>query len=127
MISKYLSKPWHRGGRGPDHYDCWGLIWKIYRDEKGVVLPDFPGVENPSDIFHLFSEEVGNVAVWTEVPHPSEFDIVCLGIQNRVSHCGLFVNSGVLHAKGSREGVLFDSLLEIHRLYKTVRFFKYNG
>ena len=39
-IQAALGKPWVVLGRGPDTFDCWGLVLWVYR-AAGVVLPDF--------------------------------------------------------------------------------------
>lgn len=34
-----IGKPWRHRGRGPDAYDCYGLLREIYR-RQGIELPD---------------------------------------------------------------------------------------
>ncbi|MCB5411323.1 C40 family peptidase [Pseudogemmobacter faecipullorum] len=37
--AQYIGIPFRDGGRGPDAYDCWGLLRRIYADQLGVDLP----------------------------------------------------------------------------------------
>lgn len=34
----YVGKPWLLGGRGPDAFDCWGVVWH-FNKERGLLLP----------------------------------------------------------------------------------------
>ncbi len=39
-IDDLLGKPFVDGGRGPDTYDCWGLVREVFR-RHGIELPDY--------------------------------------------------------------------------------------
>ncbi|WP_175796327.1 NlpC/P60 family protein [Burkholderia anthina] len=39
-INRYVGLPWADGARGPDAFDCWGLLAWIQREHFGIVLPD---------------------------------------------------------------------------------------
>lgn len=36
-----MFKPYQKGGRGPETYDCYGLLRECWRRAHGVELPDF--------------------------------------------------------------------------------------
>jgi cell wall-associated NlpC family hydrolase len=38
----YLSIPYVYGGRKCDGADCFGLLHLIYKNELGIILPDYP-------------------------------------------------------------------------------------
>lgn len=42
FYSDLLTKKYGPGGRGPEHYDCWGLCEEIAR-RVGHPIPDFAG------------------------------------------------------------------------------------
>ena len=44
-VSDLLGKPFAWGGRGPDAYDCWGLVVEVAR-RAGITLPD---MNHPAD------------------------------------------------------------------------------
>ena len=38
----YIGRSWYAGERGPDAFDCWGLLLAIQRDHFGRDLPEIP-------------------------------------------------------------------------------------
>ena len=36
--TEYIGKPWERMARGPDTFDCWGLVYDIYKNKHGIEL-----------------------------------------------------------------------------------------
>ena len=36
-----IGVPFKYGGRGPDYYDCWGLVMEGYKRIHGVEIPDY--------------------------------------------------------------------------------------
>lgn len=46
-ITQYLTKRYKDGGRGPDFYDCWGLVREArYRHCGMNLLPEFGDLRN---------------------------------------------------------------------------------
>lgn len=37
----YVGLPYRHGGRGPDAYDCWGLVALVLRRQFGITVPDY--------------------------------------------------------------------------------------
>jgi cell wall-associated NlpC family hydrolase len=64
-LEEFVGKPFLKYGRGPDGYDCWGIVLAISK-LLGMRLPDY------KDISHAEYERVWNV-VHTHLP---EFDVV---------------------------------------------------
>jgi hypothetical protein len=45
-INDLIGKPWRLGARGPDAYDCWGLVREVLqRMRPGLPLPDWASDE----------------------------------------------------------------------------------
>src|SRR6187399_3217256 len=41
-VNDLIGKPWRLGARGPDAYDCWGLVREVLqRMRPGEALPDW--------------------------------------------------------------------------------------
>lgn len=40
-VSRYIGIPYSDGARGPDAYDCWGLVRLVMFERFGVELPRF--------------------------------------------------------------------------------------
>lgn len=46
-VAQYLTKRYKDGGRGPDFYDCWGLVREARADHCGKrLLPEFGDLRN---------------------------------------------------------------------------------
>lgn len=41
---QYIGRPWSSGSRGPHAFDCWGLLYWIYKHHHGIELPMFSDV-----------------------------------------------------------------------------------
>lgn len=45
MISKYLKTEYERGGRGPEKYDCWGLVRAVHHELfNRPLLPSYGAI-----------------------------------------------------------------------------------
>lgn len=45
MIEKYLKTTYRRGARGPNEYDCWGLVREVRHSAYGrALLPSLDGM-----------------------------------------------------------------------------------
>ncbi len=98
----FIGLPYRAGARGPDAYDCYGLIAAVMKASRGVDLPDWyqdaPGAEGASRAISaaLAGETSAGRAV--KVDEPDEFDIAVVGGRDRPHHVGIVVNEGVLHS-----------------------------
>jgi len=84
----YIGKEWEPAGRGPDAFDCWGLVVEVLQ-RYGIQMPDtFVGIDWQ------------DIAMdWRHVAEPSDG---CVALMRRPgdTHVGLFVgvNGGrILH------------------------------
>lgn len=58
----YIGIPFEYGGRGPDKFDCYGLIKEILSFE-GIQIPDYASPSEGAKIIALFQE---GIALWEE-------------------------------------------------------------
>lgn len=56
-FSDLVGKRFCYGGRGPDLYDCWGLVMEIHR-RLGVELPDYKNPTDVKGVVQLMSQEI---------------------------------------------------------------------
>jgi len=90
-----LGKTYKNGGRGPDAFDCSGLVYYVYR-RVGVILP-------------ATAEEQGRVGVGVSRESILPGDLVVFKIK-REFHVGIVLNEReFVHASNSR-GVAIDDL-----------------
>lgn len=128
--TKYIGLPYAEGGRDRKGLDCWGLLRLIYKDEKGVLLPDLPGIttEGPLAIAHQIAaqEKEG----WQEVPSPQDCDAVAMSLKNALHHVGIWVDADggkVIHS-WKPFCVVADTIpwLRVKGI-RTIRFFRYGS
>ncbi|WP_039758437.1 NlpC/P60 family protein [Bartonella queenslandensis] len=109
----YIGLPWQAGAKGPDSFDCWGLLIWVQKHHFARDLPDIP----------VFDDDVKKIALtfrnhperkrWRRVNRPKQGDAVLMRQSRHPIHVGLWVSispteQGVLHCiKGS--GVVFQN------------------
>lgn len=96
-----IGKAFKDGGRGPDVYDCWGLVLEVWR-RFGVELPDYR--------ISAFEEAVIDSQIraerpkwirqeWPAVSAPSMI-VIRFRSQAWANHCGVYLGEGrFIHAR----------------------------
>lgn len=92
-VEKYIGKSFRDKGRGPDDYDCYGLICAIYRDERGIELTNYLNYEDSTDALRIPLLYYKEREKWEEVELPMEYDIVVLDINGQPLHVGCMIDS----------------------------------
>lgn len=99
---QYVGKAWLAGGRGPDAFDCWGLIWEVYRTRYGIELPQYPNMDPAHHLAVGKAIDAGTRAQeWEQVATPFEGCVVAMSQRRIFHHVGLFLNADgglILHA-----------------------------
>lgn len=101
-LDDYIGLPYREGARGPDAFDCYGIVAAFYRAVRGIELPDFyadaPGAGSASRAISaaLRGEVDGGNAV--PVTEPADYDIAIVGSNRNLHHVGVYVDGGILHA-----------------------------
>lgn len=105
--AKWVGRPYADKGRGPNAFDCWGLVRAVLRTERGANLPDYADAYTSSCNEQSAPRAVlaGLAAGWQKVMQPAAFDLVILAIARRPWHCGLVVAPGLfLHCPPPHRG-----------------------
>lgn len=110
-LDDLLGKPWKRGARGPDAYDCWGLVWEVQR-RFGRSLPT---VDDPPTslmgVAKLFRDtDIRDLL--QKVERPEHGCIVEMSHSSRPYHVGVYLDvdrGGIIHSLG-KLGVQFDRM-----------------
>jgi len=112
-VNRYIGLPWRLGARGPDAYDCWGLL----RHCRAVYFADsIPDVELGDQARALYAHKMRS-GQWRIVSTPEHGDGVLLRHGND-PHVGLYLDldgGGVLHALEGC-GVVFTALAALKPL-----------
>jgi len=112
-INEYIGKRWVANGKGPDTFDCWGLVADVYAKHLGLALPEFDitPYTRSAAIRALTSGcekelELGN---FIEVDEPQDYDVIMLENHHRCHHVGVYLHRGVLHVNEVIQGCHWDS------------------
>jgi len=97
----YIGKPWQRLARGPDTFDCWGLIYDIYKTQYNIELPK--NLIDPVNVsaYGKAINEGKEHPDWAEHREPAEGFVVPLSKSRLFHHVGVWldVDDGlILHA-----------------------------
>ncbi len=93
-LSDLVGKPFADGGRGPDAYDCWGLVCEVFK-RYGIELPDYK--ISCEDASRIDNEIDSQRRQWRrcegEIPAPS---LVVIRFNEVVfcNHTGVYIGSG---------------------------------
>lgn len=92
-LARWIGLPYADKGRGPDAYDCWGLVRVVFLEERRLALPDYrDAYEAAKDHDSVAAAVRGGLADgWRAVDRPRAFDLVILNIAARPWHCGVMV------------------------------------
>lgn len=107
-IADLIGKEFLDGGRGPDHYDCWGLVAEVFR-RFGIQVPDYKiSCEAKTEINGQINSERKKWERCTgEIPVPALVVFMENGICN---HTGIHIgNKQFIHAR-ERTGVAIENM-----------------
>jgi hypothetical protein len=109
-----LNKPYLRNGRGPDNYDCWGLVMEMYR-RMGIELFDInKPVFSKREIILMMKEHEPLTGFKESSNEPKEPGVF---YDRRRGHIGIMIGKKhVLHAVEPQGVVVFpiDSFLMLN-------------
>ena len=132
---QYIGRPWVSGARGPLAFDCWGLLYWVYRHHYGIELPEFVGIDanDHLSVLRVMREQARehdngrSWGTWQRTASPGDGDAVAMAHADSFSHVGLWLclpeGGSVLHcAAGS--GVALMSLQQLSQLgFSNVQFY----
>lgn len=127
-VYDYLGKPWKAGARGPDCYDCFGLLYDVYR--KLLAIEIAPGTAEPlcpSSALAAIKASAGSEE-WQRLKEPKEFCAVAMGRRGAVFHVGIWTDAdggNVVHSL-EYSGVRVDSVRRLISLgFSQLRFYSH--
>jgi cell wall-associated NlpC family hydrolase len=112
--NRYIGLPWVDGGKGPDCFDCWGLLRWVQLHHFGVSLPDLPML--PDVRRDLYREQMDS-GKWQIIERPVHGCGVLLRGGDR-PHVGVYLcldAGGVLHAQEGA-GVIFTERANLKKV-----------
>lgn len=125
--SKYVGVPYVDRGRGPDGWDCYGLVYYVNNFHLGRPVPSYwLSYPSATDDDHVQSAIAYHCREWVEVERGdiAVGDTLVFNLHGLPVHCGIVYDAGrMLHCLAGRETVLerFDSYAWTKRLQGVFR------
>ena len=90
MYDDLIGKPFAYHGRGPDSYDCLGLVMEIFK-RNNIPIEAFTSLENPAEISNKLTAHANQLH---EIPSPRPLAVVtfCI-VPPYVSHLGVIIDN----------------------------------
>lgn len=125
--NELIGKAWTPGGRGPDAFDCWGLVMFWHKKTTGLDLPDFPtDAENNLAVTKTFEVERKKRMVWDRLETPEPGCVVTMGKNKLICHAGVFIGGEmVLHCSQTSSMVVAQTVDQLRRQWSKIIFYKY--
>lgn len=102
-----LGIPFEFYARGPQSYDCYGFLMRVYKDFNGVQIPDYGSNHEVEKIALLFAH---GIQEWVEV-EPKEGVAVLMRVSGYGAHVGYCVGDGLfMHTWEQSAGVVIERL-----------------
>lgn len=122
-LEDYIGLKYAPGGRGPEAFDCWGLVMFYTKETQGKQLPD--QVASPSNIQATIEAfKLGQqLEEWVLLEQPKDGCIVTAGRNKYLSHAGVMIGTDlVLHASRDAGAVCLQRLSLFKRQWSLVMF-----
>lgn len=117
LIMSVLGKPYVLGARGPDAFDCWGLVKHVLQSQDVCALPDWTVDSLEIDkVTGKFQDSIVNAIAndWAYVTHsPQNMDIAIFARRSLAHHVGLYINDSILHIRNNNAGVVCEPLARV--------------
>lgn len=105
-FTSLVGIPFQYGGRGPDSFDCYGLVMAIHKT-LGITLPDYQSPEDQAVIAAMMATQL---PMWKEVPR-APGAVALLRIASLGSHCGYMLNDNdMIHTMEKTGGVIIQRI-----------------
>lgn len=128
-MNQYIGIPYVLGGNERDGLDCYGLVCMVLREQCGILLPNQGHfVRSKKELLVELRRGLLRQVEYGQcyrVDHPRDFDIMVQGSGTTVSHIGVWINNGLLHAADFNHGVAFDDQLAMRLKGITGTFYRW--
>lgn len=124
-INQYVGLRWESGARGPDAYDCWGLLRHVQGRHFGKQIPDVPEFGYMAREMHLQRMLSGEWELVESAFHGA--GVLMRGGDD--PHVGVWLTlegGGVLHAM-ERVGVIWSPSASLRMLgFSRLKFYRFH-
>ena len=129
-VTAMIGKPFVWQGRGPNAYDCWGVVHEILQATGCTDIPDYGTVDNPNSVIRVMAREV-ETPKWRQILDIHELqtgDVLLLSTVSHVfHHAGVWTPWGVVHAT-PKMGVIISRIRDLETIgYKHYKVYRWAG
>lgn len=115
--TRYMGIPVVPGGRSRAGVDCWGLVRLVYKEERGIDLPAYDGVDwsRSAEVWEAIAKTEAD-GEWLPIVKEDRlpFDVVVLRIKGTPWHIGVLLNRDqFMHADPVR-GICVERVESLH-------------
>lgn len=126
----YIDCGYKVNGRGPDQFDCYGLIVSIYKNLFKITLPDLINVYGCSGdkiVPRLFIEQARDS--WERMPTEQAIfgDVLVFNIFGKPRHCGIFIEKNKMMHILDKSFVSYEEFTSIRWKRRFEGVFRYVG
>lgn len=131
-INDYVGVPHVTNGRDRNGFDCWGLMCAVWRDRRGIELPDFRA-PNDATLLQAIEEVGANYGKWpsvapvVQVEAPCDWDFVVCRRHALALHMGLYIGRGVLHSTSASRGTVWEPEARFFATYQNRDYWRWLG
>lgn len=112
-LADLIGVEFEYGGRGPEAYDCWGLVMECSRRWSGLELPDYRSSSSPDRNAVVMAQEAERL--WRRLDRPVPGSVIIMRVKGFGAHVGfVHTKTRFLHAL-ENFGVLEGRLAQYHR------------
>ncbi|CAG9228904.1 C40 family peptidase [Burkholderia vietnamiensis] len=119
----FLGIPFELGGRGPDSFDCYGLVMHLTELATGKRPPDY-GVSG--DAARIGAMMACARVYWKKLDGPKPGCCVLFRMGRHINHCGYVIDANrFIHAWDKTGGVTIERLSDWEKSKRIFGFYEY--
>lgn len=104
----YIGIPFKYGGRDRKELDCYGLVMLLYKELKGIEIPDVISPQTLAEISTVVESQ--KQSYWQKC-EPKEGAVLIFGIKGYGAHVGYMLdNDRMIHTWEKTSGVTIERL-----------------
>lgn len=129
-FDRFIGIPYLDKGREMAGADCWGLVWLLMRELRGIDLPSYSDqyvtADDRNALAALIADELDPWAV-IAAGHEQAFDAVLMREGRFPRHIGIVTEPGMLLHISSGETSMIERYREGPLKHRVVGFYRYRG
>lgn len=108
FLSKFIGTPFQWNARGPEKFDCWGVVLHVLERLGVEQLPDFVVEESdaPDSQVCVLIEQQIETGSWQRIDDPQPGDVVAMSSHRRIHHVGVVTPFGILNTTKAMGAIL---------------------